>query len=257
MLRTPMMAGNWKMNNTISEAVVLTQEISNQYEKKDWDDAVEIVLCTPFVDLKPAKTVLDFDRVKIKVAAQNVYWEPSGAFTGEISVPMIKEIGCAYSIVGHSERRELFGETDETVNKKVKALVSEDLGAIVCVGESLSVREDGSTIEYVTAQVRAALAGLDADEIAACVIAYEPIWAIGTGRTATPEQADEVCAAIRRTVAKLAGDGTAEGIRVLYGGSMNPGNVEGLMAMDNIDGGLVGGASLKSDTFVQLIKACL
>lgn len=257
MLRTPMMAGNWKMNNTISEAVVLTQEISNQYEKKDWDDAVEIVLCTPFVDLKPAKTVLDFDRVKIKVAAQNVYWEPSGAFTGEISVPMIKEIGCAYSIVGHSERRELFGETDETVNKKVKALVSEDLGAIVCVGESLSVREDGSTIEYVTAQVRAALAGLDADEIAACVIAYEPIWAIGTGRTATPEQADEVCAAIRRTVAELAGDGTAEGIRVLYGGSMNPGNVEGLMAMDNIDGGLVGGASLKSDTFVQLIKACL
>lgn len=257
MARTPMMAGNWKMNNTISEAVVLTQEISNQYEKKEWDEAVEIVLCTPFVDLKPAKTVLDFDRVKIKIAAQNVYWEPSGAFTGEISVPMLKEIGCAYSIVGHSERRELFGETDAMVNKKVKALVAGGLGAIVCVGESLAVREGGSTIEFVCAQVRAAFAGLDADEIASCVVAYEPIWAIGTGRTATPEQADEVCAAIRGTVAELAGAEVAEGVRVLYGGSMNPGNVDGLMAMEHIDGGLIGGASLKAESFVQLIKACL
>ena len=257
MARKPMMAGNWKMNNTISEAVVLTQEISNQYEKKEWDEAVEIVLCTPFVDLKPALTVLDFDKVKIKVAAQNVYWEPSGAFTGEISVSMIKEIGCAYSIVGHSERRELFGETDEAVNKKVKALVADNLGAIVCVGESLAVREEGSTIEFVTAQVRAAFAGLDPEEIAKCVVAYEPIWAIGTGRTATPEQADEVCAAIRQTVAAIADEETADGMRVLYGGSMNPGNVEGLMAMENIDGGLVGGASLKAATFVQLIKACL
>lgn len=257
MVRIPMMAGNWKMNNTVSEAVVLTQEISNQYEKKEWDEAVEIVLCTPFVDLKPAKTVLDFDKVKIKVAAQNVYWEPSGAFTGEISVPMIKEIGCAYSIVGHSERRELFGETDATVNKKVKALLAGGLGAIVCVGESLAVREEGSTIEFVCAQVRAAFAGLDADEIASCVVAYEPIWAIGTGRTATPEQADEACAAIRSTVAELAGTETAEGIRVLYGGSMNPGNVDGLMAMEHIDGGLIGGASLKAESFVQLIKACL
>ena len=237
MARTPMMAGNWKMNNTIAEAVVLTQEISNQYEKKEWDEAVEIVLCTPFTDLKPAKTVLDFDKVKIKVAAQNVYWEPSGAFTGEISVPMIKEIGCAYSIVGHSERRELFGETDEMVNKKVKALVAEGMGAIVCCGESLAVRDEGTTLEYVTAQVRAALAGLDAAEIAQCVIAYEPIWAIGTGRTATPEQADEVCAAIRETVAEAADAETAEGMRILYGGSMNPGNVDGLMAMENIDGG--------------------
>lgn len=252
-----MMAGNWKMNNTIAEAVVLTQEISNQYEKKEWEEAVEIVLCTPFIDLKPAKTVLDFDRVKVKVAAQNVYWEQSGAFTGEISVPMIKEIGCDYSIVGHSERRELFGETDEMVNKKIKALVSEGLGALVCVGESLSVRDEGTALEYVCAQVRAAFAGLDSKEIAACVVAYEPIWAIGTGRTATPEQADEVCGAIRATIATLSDQDTADGIRVLYGGSMNPGNVDGLMAQENIDGGLVGGASLTSDTFVQLIKACL
>lgn len=255
MTRKIMLAGNWKMNNTISEAVVLTQEISNQYEKK-WRE-MEIVLCTPSVDLKPALTVLDFDRTKIKVAAQNVYWEKSGAFTGEISVPMIKEIGCAYSIVGHSERRELFGETDEMVNRKVKALIEEGVGAIICVGESLAVRDSGDTLEYVKAQVRAALAGLDSDDLDLCVIAYEPIWAIGTGRTATPEQADEVCAAIRSYIEESFGDSYAENMRVLYGGSANPGNIDKLMEMDNIDGGLVGGASLDSASFVSMIKSCL
>ena len=257
MARMRMMAGNWKMNNTIAEAVVLTQEISNQYEGRDWEDRVEVVLCPPAIDLKPAKTVLDFDRVKIKVAAQNVYWEPAGAFTGEISVPMIKEIGCAYSLVGHSERREHFGETDQDVNRKVRALVAEGLGAIVCVGESLAVREAGDEREFVCAQVRAAFAGLDAAEVAKCVVAYEPVWAIGTGRTATPEQAQEMAAAIRAEVAALAGQETAEGIRILYGGSMNPGNVDMLLAQEDIDGGLVGGASLESASFVQLIKACL
>ena len=149
MARKPMMAGNWKMNNTVGEAVVLTQEISNQYEK-EWPESVDIVICPPYVDLKPAKTVLDFDKTKIAVGAQNVYWEPKGAYTGEISVPMIKEIGCACSIVGHSERRELFGETNEDVNRKVKALVEGGLYAIVCVGESLAVRDEGTTDEYVT-----------------------------------------------------------------------------------------------------------
>ena len=158
MARKPMMAGNWKMNNTVGEAVVLTQEISNQYEK-EWPESVDIVICPPYVDLKPAKTVLDFDKTKIAVGAQNVYWEPKGAYTGEISVPMIKEIGCACSIVGHSERRELFGETNEDVNRKVQALVEGGLYAIVCVGESLAVRDEGTTDEYVTAQVRAAFAG--------------------------------------------------------------------------------------------------
>lgn len=256
MTRIPMMAGNWKMNNTISEATVLTQEISNHYEK-EWKDLVDVVLCPPSVDLKPVKTVLDFDRRKIKVAAQNVFWEESGAFTGEISVPMIKEIGCAYSLVGHSERREIFGETDEMVNKKVKALVASQMGAIVCVGESLAVRDAGTTIEFVCAQVRAALAGLDILEAQQCVMAYEPIWAIGTGRTATPEQAEEVCLAIRETVADLFDADTAEGMRVLYGGSMNPGNVELLLGMENIDGGLVGGASLKAQSFIQLIEAAV
>lgn len=256
MRRKPMMAGNWKMNNTIGEAVVLTQNISNQYEK-DWCDNVDIVVCPPFVDLKPAKTVFDFDKTKIAIGAQNVYWEPRGAFTGEVSVPMIKEICCACSIVGHSERREMFGETNEGVNRKVKALVEAGLYAIVCVGESLSVRDEGTTNEYVCAQVRAAFAGVDAAQAKDCVVAYEPIWAIGTGRTATPEQAEAVCVAIRATLADLFGEEVAEAMRVLYGGSMNPGNVAGLMAEPNIDGGLIGGASLKAEEFVQLVRACL
>ena len=256
MARKPMMAGNWKMNNTVGEAVVLTQEISNQYEK-EWPESVDIVICPPYVDLKPAKTVLDFDKTKIAVGAQNVYWEPKGAYTGEISVPMIKEIGCACSIVGHSERRELFGETNEDVNRKAKALVAGGIAPIVCVGESLAVRDAGTTDEYVCAQVRAAFAGMDAADAEGAVVAYEPIWAIGTGRTATPEQAEAVCAAIRATLAELFGAEAAEGMRVLYGGSMNPGNVEGLLAQPNIDGGLIGGASLKCESFVQLIEACL
>ncbi len=256
MARKPMMAGNWKMNNTIAEAVVLAQEISNHYEK-EWPEHVDVVVCPPYVDLKPVKTVFDFDKAKVSVAAQNVYWEPAGAFTGEVSVPMLKEIGCTHCIVGHSERRELFGETNEDVNRKVKALVAGGIAPIVCVGESLAVRDAGTTDEYVCAQVRAALAGLDAADMAGAVIAYEPIWAIGTGRTATPEQAEAVCAAIRATLAELFGGEVAEDARVLYGGSMNPGNVEALVVQPDIDGGLVGGASLKAESFVQLIEACL
>lgn len=256
MARKPMMAGNWKMNNTVGEAVVLSQDISNNY-RREWSDVVDIVICPPYVDLKPAKTVLAFDKAKIAVNAQNVHWESAGAYTGEISVPMIKEIGCEGSIVGHSERRELFGETNEDVNRKVKALVAAGLYAIVCVGESLAVRDEGTTEDYVCAQVRAGFAGIDARDAATCVVAYEPIWAIGTGRTATPEQAEAVCAAIRTTLADLYGSDVAEEMRVLYGGSMNPGNVEELMVQPNVDGGLIGGASLKADSFIQLIKACL
>lgn len=256
MTRKPMMAGNWKMNNTISEATVLTQEICNHFEK-EWGETVDVVICPPFVDLKPAKTVIDFDKLPIDVAAQTVYFEPKGAYTGAISVPMIKEIGCVGSIVGHSERREYFGETNEDVNKQVKALVEAGLYAIVCVGESLGVRESGDTLDYVTAQVRAAFAGLSGDEAKTCVVAYEPIWAIGTGRTATPEQAEEVCAAIRATLADMFDEEVAEDMRVLYGGSMNPGNVELLLAQPNIDGGLVGGASLEAASFITLVEACL
>lgn len=256
MARKPLMAGNWKMNNTYGEAVVLAQEISNNYNKA-WVNKVDVLVCPPFIDLKPAKTVFEFDRTPVEIGAQNVYWEPKGAFTGEISVPMLKEVGCTCSIVGHSERRGYFGETNEDVNRKVKALVDNGLYAIVCVGESLAVRDAGTTEEFVCAQVRAAFAGVDAQQAAKCVVAYEPIWAIGTGRTATPEQAQAVCAAIRATLAEMFGAAVADEMRVLYGGSMNVGNVEMLVAQPDIDGGLVGGASLKAKDFIELVKACV
>ena len=256
MARKPVMAGNWKMNMTIGEGVVLAQQISNQYDAL-WAEKCDVVVCPPFLDLKPAKTVFEFDRVEIGVGAQNVHWEASGAYTGEVSVPMLKEAGCGWCIIGHSERRGYFGETNEDVNRKAKALIAGQIIPIICVGESLAVRDEGTTLEFVCAQVRAAFAGIDASSAKGCVVAYEPIWAIGTGRTATPEQAQEVCAAIRQTLAEMYGAEVADAMRVLYGGSMNPGNVKLLVAQPDIDGGLIGGASLKPESFVQLIEACL
>lgn len=252
-MRKYLMAGNWKMNKTMSEAIVLTQQLCNQYNRK-WDN-VDIVVCPPAIDIKSVYTVIDFDKTKIAVGAQNVHWEESGAFTGEISISMIKEAGCEFCIVGHSERREMFNETDTSVNLKVKALIEADIAPIVCVGESLSMRDSGDYVGFIVAQVRAALAGLDEVDMKKVVIAYEPIWAIGTGRTATPEQAEEVCAAIRATIADMFGKGVADACRVLYGGSMNVGNVESLLAQPDIDGGLIGGAALQSDSFRQLIEA--
>ena len=256
MARKPIIAGNWKMNKDISEGVVLAQEISNNCEDH-WFDDVEVVVCPPHLDLKPVKTVFDFDKMKIGVGAQNVFWEDSGAFTGEVSVPMLKAAGCQWCIIGHSERRQYFSETNEFVNKKAKALIKGGITPIICVGESLEVRDAGDTLEFVCAQVKAALAGIDAAQVEKLVIAYEPIWAIGTGRTATPEQAQEVCHAIRETIAEVFGKDCSEAVRVLYGGSMNPGNVDVLIAEPDIDGGLIGGAALKASSFVQLIKACL
>lgn len=252
-MRKYLMAGNWKMNKTMSEAIVLTQQLCNQYNRK-WDN-VDIVVCPPAIDIKSVYTVIDFDKTKIAVGAQNVHWEESGAFTGEISIPMIKEAGCEFCIVGHSERREMFNETDTSVDLKVKALIEADIAPIVCVGESLSMRDSGDYVGFIVAQVRAALAGLDEADMKKVVIAYEPIWAIGTGRTATPEQAEEVCATIRATIANMFGKGVADACRVLYGGSMNVGNVESLLAQPDIDGGLIGGAALQSDSFRQLIEA--
>ena len=256
MARKPLMVGNWKMNNTIAEATVLAQEICNRFEK-DWAQSVDVAVCPPYVDIKPAKTVFEFDRVPVAVGAQNVFWAPSGAYTGEISIPMLEEIGCRYCIIGHSERREIFGETNEMVNRKLKALVATKIAPIVCVGESLGIREAGTTDEYIEAQVRAAFAGVVAADAAKCVVAYEPIWAIGTGRTATPEAAQAVCALIRGIIADLYGESVANGMRILYGGSMKPENVAGLIAQPDIDGGLVGGASLKAVPFLDLVKACL
>ena len=256
MARKPLIAGNWKMNNTIGEAVVLAQEISNEFYA-DWAEFVDVAVCPPFIDLKPVKTVFEFDHTKIALGAQNVYWEEKGAYTGEISVGMLKEIGCEYCIIGHSERRTLLGETNEDVNKKAKALLAGKIAPIICVGESLSVRDAGTYLDYVTAQVKAAFAGLDGGEAKECVVAYEPIWAIGTGRTAMPEQADEVCAAIRATLNELLGEVDADPIRILYGGSMNEGNADQLLAEPNIDGGLIGGAALNAKSFIAIVKAAL
>jgi len=256
MARKPLMAANWKMNNTIPEAVVLAQEISNRYDK-EWKEYVDIVVIPPYTDIKPVKTVFDFDRRAVSVGAQNVFFEEDGAYTGEISARMLEEIGVSYCIVGHSERRSLFEETNEDVNKKVKALLNHDISPIICVGESLLKREKDDFLGYIALQVQAALAGLQDSDIAKCTIAYEPIWAIGTGRTATPHQAEEVCAMIRNVLAHLTSQNIADEIRILYGGSMNVGNVKLLLEQPNIDGGLVGGAGLKADSFVQLIQACV
>lgn len=255
MQRTPLMVGNWKMNKTLGEAVVLAQDISNNYDKL-WKEEVDVAVCVPYIDIKPVKTVFDFDKVPVTVGAQNVYWENAGAFTGEISPQMLAEIGCTWCIVGHSERRNLFGETNEDVNLKLKALLAANINPIVCVGESLAVRDGGTTLSYVCAQVRAALAGLTAAELKGTVVAYEPIWAIGTGRTATPEQAQEVCCAIRTELGELFGAAQADDMRILYGGSMNVGNVDVLIAQPDIDGGLIGGASLEAQSFVALVNAC-
>ena len=254
-MRKALMAGNWKMNKTWAETVVLAQHISNN-STGQWED-VDVVLCPAMPNIKAVHSVLEFDNAPIAVGAQNVHWEASGAYTGEASVAMLAEIGAQYCIIGHSERREYFAETDEMVNKKAKALIAGGLVPIICVGESLTIRDEGSFIDFVCSQVRAALAGLEAADVAKSVIAYEPIWAIGTGRTATPEQAQEVCAAIRATVAEMFGADTAQALRVLYGGSMKPENVAGLMEKEDIDGGLIGGAALEAESFVYLVNACL
>lgn len=255
-MRKPMMAGNWKMNNTWAESTVLAQHISNRSTEK-WGDKVDVVLCTPAINLKAVWSVLEFDNSDIRVGAQNVYWEASGAYTGEISCAMLQDVGATYCIVGHSERRGYFGETDEDVNKKVKALIAAGITPIVCMGESLALRDAGTYVEFICNQLGAAFAGLEPEEVRSCVVAYEPIWAIGTGRTATPEQAEEVCAALRAALAQSFGGEVADAMRILYGGSMKPANVDGLMAMEDIDGGLIGGASLVADDFAKLVEACI
>lgn len=253
--RVPIIAGNWKMNKTTVEAVTLSQHISFECDKA-WE-AIEVVICPPFTDLKSVFNVLSFDHSSIKLGAQNVFWEDEGAYTGEISVSMLKELTCDYCIVGHSERRGIFGETDEMVNKKIKALLAGGVRPIMCCGESLEVRDARQTLEFIGEQVRRGWEGVDAEDIAKSVIAYEPIWAIGTGRAATPEQAQEACAHIRHVIAEIAGEDAAKKIRVLYGGSMKPENAKLFMPEPDIDGGLIGGAALDSKAFAELVETAL
>jgi triosephosphate isomerase len=251
MTRTPLIAGNWKMNLDTKEATELVQNIIYAYDKT-LREQVEVLICPPFTDLRSARVVLGFDKSPILLGAQNVYWESAGAYTGEISAPMLAELGCAYCIVGHSERREQFCETDANVNRKAKALLASGVAPIICCGESLEQRESGAAIEHVTAQVAAALQGISAADAAKTVIAYEPIWAIGTGKTATPEIAQEVAAAIRAKLQELYGEPTAQAIRILYGGSMKPGNAAEFAPKPDIDGGLIGGAALDATSFLAL-----
>jgi len=249
-----MIAGNWKMNKTAMEATTLLQQLFYSYDNKF--DSVDVVVCPPFTALRSAQVVLEFDnKAKILIGAQDVYWEPKGAFTGAISTEMLKDVSCSYCIIGHSERREYFLETNEDIARKTRALVDAGIAPILCCGESLEVHDEGTTIDFVTNQIRAALEGISLAEVGPVVLAYEPIWAIGTGRTPLPEDADEVCAALRDTFADLYGIEAAESLRILYGGSMNPGNVDAFCAMPNIDGGLIGGAALKVEDFMALVKA--
>ena len=250
--RKPMMAGNWKMHHTHLEAIQVVQKLSYRLQGEDYDQ-VEVVVCPAFTALRSVQTTLDSDRIPIALGAQNVHFEPKGAFTGEVSPTMLAKLNVQYVIVGHSERRELFGETDDLVAKKLRAVLGAGMRPIVCVGETDDEREAGETETKVSGQVRAAFHGLKGDDAAKCVVAYEPIWAIGTGKTATAADANATCGLARATLREIVGS-VADGVRVLYGGSVKPGNIAELMAEPEVDGGLVGGASLDPDDFARIVQ---
>ncbi len=248
--RKTIIAGNWKMNKTATETKKFAEEFKALLPKSKWCD---VVLCVPSVDISAA--VRAFKDSRIAVGAQNLFYAPSGAYTGEVSAEMLRDLGVKYVIVGHSERRAMFGETDATVNKKVHAALEAGLNPIICVGESLDQREMGVTMDLIALQVKSALSGVAAENVRRCVIAYEPIWAIGTGKTATGEQADEVCTFIRATIRTLYGARIARSVTIQYGGSMNPGNAAELLSHEDIDGGLIGGASLDANKFMAIVNA--
>ena len=253
--RVPLMAGNWKMNLNHQEAVVLVQKLAWTLSDKRHDyGKVEVVVCPPFTDIRSVQTLVDGDRLSIKYAAQDVSTQDDGAFTGEVSAAMLAKLGCSYVVVGHSERREYHQESDETVNAKAHKALAAAMVPIVCVGEGLDIRKAGEHVAYTLAQVDGSLAGFTADQVADLVVAYEPVWAIGTGEVATPEDAQEVCAAIRARIREVHGDGAADGVRVLYGGSVKAANVGGIMAKEDVDGCLVGGASLQVDEFSGICR---
>ena len=252
MARKNLIVGNWKMNATHLEAIQMTQKLHYRLDPKDFD-RVDVGVAPPFTSLRSVQTVIEADHMRLLLAAQNVYWEESGAYTGEVAPGMLEKLFVRFVIVGHSERRQIFGETDEMVNKKVKAVLAHGMTPIMCVGETLEEREAGLATERVGSQVPAGLHGLAAEQIAGLVVAYEPIWAIGTGRTAAPEDAQEMVAFIRETLREQWGS-AADETRILYGGSVNPGNIAALMAKKDIDGGLVGGASLDPDKFAAIVR---
>ena len=251
--RLPMMAGNWKMNLNHFEAIALVQKLAFALKNDDYD-ACEVAVLPPFTDIRSVQTLIDGDKLKIKYGAQDVSAHDAGAYTGEVSGPMLAKLGCTYVTVGHSERRQYHHEDNVIVNQKVQAAYRSKLTPIVCMGEPLEIRREGGQVGFTIGQLDEALAGLSEEKAASVVIAYEPVWAIGTGEVATPDDAQEVCGAIRARLAELYSPSIAAGIRVLYGGSVKAGNVAGLMEMPDVDGGLVGGASIDPDEFVALVR---
>ncbi len=251
--RRPLLAGNWKMNLSTPEGVELARELARR--TADAPPEREIVAAPVFISIPAVVEALSrVEGNRVEVAAQNLHWEPSGAYTGEVSAAHLEEAGCSHVIIGHSERRRYFGETDETVNRKLGAALAAGLSPIVCFGETLDEREADETLKVVEKQLTGALKGFEPENLTPLVLAYEPVWAIGTGRTATDEQAQEVHRFTRDLLGKLLGDDGAERTRILYGGSVKPGNIAGLMDQPDIDGALVGGASLKADSFEQIVK---
>jgi triosephosphate isomerase len=251
--RKPLISGNWKMHHNHFEAIQTVQKLAYRLDKEDFE-FVDVSVHAPFTDIRSVQTTVEGDRLKILVGAQNCYWEEKGAFTGEVSPAFLSKLNVALVIVGHSERRELFGETDDDVNKKVKAVFKYEMTPIMCVGETLDEREQEMADQKVLGQIKGGLAGLSAEQVAAMVIAYEPIWAIGTGKTATTDDAQAMCALIRGAVGDLCGADAAARVRVQYGGSVKSGNIAELMGAPDIDGALVGGASLDPDEFAKIVQ---
>ncbi|MBI9000518.1 triose-phosphate isomerase [Corynebacterium sp. CCM 9185] len=252
MARTPLIAGNWKMNLNHLEAIGVVQKLAFALPE-DYYDKVDVALTVPFTDIRSVQTLVDGDKLRITYGAQDVSRHESGAYTGEVSAEMLAKLGCTWVVVGHSERREYHGESDELVAAKAAAALEHGISPIVCVGEPLDVREAGEHVDYVVAQTRASLSGLDAGQLANTIVAYEPVWAIGTGKVASADDAQEVCAAIRATIRELADEKVAEGMRILYGGSVKADSVAEIVGKPDVDGGLVGGASLNGEDFAKLV----
>jgi len=252
-MRKPLIAGNWKMNLNHLEAIAVTQKLSYSLDDKDYD-AVDVTVLPPFTDIRSVQTLIDGDRLRLTYGAQDISPDASGAFTGDISGSMLNKLGCTFVVVGHSERRAIHNEGDEIVNKKIKAVLANEMTPIFCIGEELAIREAGTHVEHVLNQVRAGLKGFHKPDLKKIVFAYEPVWAIGTGKTATPEDAQEVCAAIRAELIKIGSEEIAEAARILYGGSVKSANIVEIMKQEDVDGALVGGASLDPEEFARIAR---
>lgn len=252
-MRKPLIAGNWKMNLNHLEAIAVTQKLAYSLEDRDYD-AVEVVIIPPFTDIRSVQTLIDGDRIRLLYGAQDLSAFDSGAHTGDISGSMLAKLGCTYVLIGHSERRANHKEDDQLINKKIKAALANEIKPILCVGEELAIREAGNHIPHVLDQLRNALKGFHKPDLKKIVIAYEPVWAIGTGKTATPEDAQEVCAAIRAEVSKIGSPEIADNMRILYGGSVKSANIAEIMKKDDVDGALIGGASLDPEELAKIAR---